>query len=499
MKNKLDHNPDVLTCISNLSNDEVFTPPDFVNKILDQLPQEIFSDSSSTFLDPATKTGVFLREIAKRLIKGLEQEIPDLQERIDHIFQNQIFGLAISELTALMARRSIYCSKEASSEFSITNIFTSNDGNILEGQSNHFWKNEKCEICNANKNEKYGRDSDYESYAYEFIHNKNIGELFNKMKFDVIIGNPPYQLDTSGHGAQAKPIYHLFVEKALQLNPRYLSFVIPSRWFSGGMGLDKFRNEMINNRSLKKIIDYPKLYEIFPNEIKGGVCIFLFDTHHDGDCEFTTVIDGEVVSTATRDLRNNDGVIVRSNEAIPILEKILLKKDDSIIDFISAINPFDLPTNFRDFKNSKKDGYIKLYKRGGEAWVAKNQIKKGNDLLDLYKVLTPKAGDGHGRIPMKVTGEPIYAGKNSACTMTYIVAGAFNTKKEALNYQMYLSLKFVRFLISLRKSSMNVSKDVFKFVPKLDMNKSWSDDELYDLYELNKDEKSYIEENYLKM
>ncbi len=292
------YNPDVLSCIANLSNDEVFTPPELANKILDMLPQELFENPDTTFLDPCCKSGVFLREIAKRLIKGLESQMPNLEKRIEHIFSKQLFGIAITELTSLLSRRSVYCSKYPNSEFSAYQFPEDKpQGNIIYQRIKHTWKDGRCIYCGASQSE-YDRDSELEAYAYQFIHNLDVKKVFN-MKFDVIIGNPPYQLNDGSGGSSdsAIPIYNKFIEHAIKLSPKYLCMIIPSKWMVGGRGLHTFRKEMMSDTRIEHIYDFEDAATCFQGlHIDGGICYFLWNRDYNGKTNFTyTTRDGNIV------------------------------------------------------------------------------------------------------------------------------------------------------------------------------------------------------------
>lgn len=318
------HNPDILTCLANLSADEVFTPPKLASAMLDILPQDLFRRPDTTFLDPVCKSGVFLREIARRLNDGLKDQMPDQQARINHILTKQVFGLATSELTALLSRRSVYCSKKADGKYSIATAFTKPDGNIRLPKTAHTWNaSGKCESCGANQGE-YDRDETLEAYAYPFIHGIDPTEVFN-VKFDVIIGNPPYQLSDGGFGRSASPIYHQFVQQAKKLEPRYLTMVIPARWFAGGKGLDEFRESMLTDNRLRAIYDYLSASDVFQGiGLKGGVCYFLWDRDNAGPCRVTTHFKDWPVSTASRPLLEEGvDVFIRFNEGVSVLKKVV--------------------------------------------------------------------------------------------------------------------------------------------------------------------------------
>ncbi len=483
------YNPDVLTCLANLSNDEVFTPPQLANQMLDMLPQELFESKETTFLDPCCKSGVFLREIAKRLIKGLEQEIPNLQERLNHIYTKQLFGIAITELTALLSRRSTYCSKFANGKYSVCSNFDSTDGNIWFKRIQHTWENGRCIYCGASQSE-YDRDKSLETHAYQFIHNPK--EL-KKMKFDVIVGNPPYQLSDGGAQASASPLYHLFVQQAKKLNPRYLTMIIPARWYTGGKGLDEFRDEMLHDSRLRVIHDFFDASECFPSvEIKGGVCYFLWDRDNKGLCKVFTHEKGEITSIADRPLLEKDtDIFIRYNKAISILHKVLSKKETSFSSIVSSRKPFGLPTNFVDYKTTWFDGSVKIYANKNQGFVDLSKIEKNRGLIKKYKLFIPKAiGSGDIRTDRL---KPIIAEPNTCCTETYVVIGPFEDLTRTKNAISYIETNFFHFLLGLKKITQDATLKVYQFVPLQDFNEPWTDEKLYKKYGLTQEEIDFIE------
>ena len=492
------YNPDVLTCIANLSNDEVFTPPQLANQILDLIPAELWSNKQAKFLDPACKSGVFLREIAKRLDKGLEEQIPNRRKRLNHIFKQQLYGIAITELTALLSRRSVYCSKTANGKYSVCDSFENANGNIHFQRVEHTWKNGHCTYCGASQ-ENYARGAELESHAYAFIHTNKPEESFD-MKFDVIVGNPPYQLSDGGYGESARPIYHLFVEQAKKLNPRYLTMIIPSRWFAGGKGLDKFRDAMLHDRRLSHLVDYPKLYDGFPGvKIRGGVSYFLWDRDHTGPCSVQTMWDGQPLGQPMKRYLDAYDVLVRRNEAVPILDKVRAfraggKPEPTLDARVSSQKPFGLRTFVHGApynKGLKKP--IKLYGSQRVSWVERAAISKNESWIDDWKVLMTRVQGTSAAVETMFLSKPIIAGPGEACTESYVVAGRFDNEKTASSYAQYLRTRFVRFMVSLRKSAQHAAKDVYAFVPDVPLNRDWTDEKLYERYGLTKKEIAFIE------
>lgn len=492
--NQINYNPDVLTCLANLSNDEVFTPPNLANEMLDLLPQELFSDPKTIFLDPVCKSGVFLREIAKRLLKGLEQAIPNEQERRDHIFKNQLYGIGITELTALLSRRSVYCSKAANGKYSVCESFDNEQGNIRYERMPHTWENGKCIYCGASQ-EVYDREDADETYAYNFIHTEKQEELFD-MKFDVIIGNPPYQMNDGGAQKSASPIYHNFIEQAKKIKPRFLSMIIPARWYNGGKGLDDFRDSMLNDKRIKELHDFPDTTDCFPGvNIRGGVCYFLWDREYNGDTLIVTHKNKEVLSSVKRPLLESGiDIFIRYNEAIEILNKIKTVGENSFSKFVSARKPFGFATNFTGFKkyrDTKND--ILLYRFGETGYVSLDKIEKNQACVKDWKVFVPYASPGDDSYPHLILSKPIVAGSGACCTETYLLIGPFANEKRAKNVAYYMTTSFFRFLVLLAKSTQHITQKNYLFVPEQDFSERWTDEKLYDKYGISKVERDFID------
>lgn len=493
--------PDILDVIAALSSDAIPTPPILATALLDLLPSDTWANPEYKWLDPATKSGSILREIARRLMTGLAAWEPDPVARAEHILRNMLYGTAITQVHGEMTRRSVYVSRDGTSEYAAVR-FDTPEGHLPFVPTEHDYPTNKegraagpCRVCGAPTH--LERGDTRENYAYAFIHGAYPTEEMKDMRFDVIVGNPPYQIKTAGHGAQASTIYHRFVQHAISLEPKYVAMITPSRWFTGGFGLDNFRTSMINDRRIRKIVDNPKLFDCFPGvEIKGGVSYFLWDRDYNGDCEFSTRIDGVIVSTMRRDLRGGDGVLVRDNRAVAIVERARSEFETASVEQICAPLKYfgvQMLTNYKGSVAEPFEGAIPLLYNSHAGYCRPDEIERNHAAIDRFKVLVPMAGDGHGREVSYVLGEPIALAPGSACTMSYLIAGMFDTPEETENYAYYLATKFVRFLVLQRKVTQHMTADRFRFVPMLDMKRRWTDADLYAHFALTKEEAEYIE------
>ncbi len=489
-------NPDVLTCIANLSNDEVFTPPEFANRMLDTLAEawaannngaNIWADSSVRFLDPFTKSGVFLREITSRLTKGLAPVIPNLGDRVEHILTKQVFGIGITHLTSLLARRSLYCSKHANGEHSIARSFDNDQGNIWFERMEHTWGETKCEFCGAPR-AILDREAGLENYAYAFIHTNDIkarvAELFGGvMQFDVVIGNPPYQMSDDGFGKSAAPIYQHFVEQAKKLEPRYLTMVIPSRWYAGGKGLDDFRAKMLSDQRIRKLFDFENSAELFPGvDVAGGICYFLWDRDNPGKCEVVNV-QGDEKIVASRSL-DEFSTFIRHSRAVPIVRKVLAVKENNgkvLTSVVSSRKPFGLPTNYTP---NAKGIPCWFTQKIGLKFANESDVNDSGNLLGKWKLLIPPAPiagqtDFSKPVGFYYLGNTRIAKPGECCTESWLVACAFDTEEEVTSFRSYLFTKIVRFLLLQTVVSQHVTKEKFVFVPDLGEYKvTYSDEQL---------------------
>jgi site-specific DNA-methyltransferase (adenine-specific) len=411
----------------------------------------------------------------------------------------QVYGIGITRLTSLLARRSVYCSKYANGAHSIARGFDSDAGNIWFERTEHTWARNKCIHCGASQ-ETYERRQERETYAYAFIHttdiNAQIPHFFgSSMHFDVIVGNPPYQLGSDG-GTRDVPIYQLFVEQAKTLQPRYLAMIIPARWMASSLGLAEFRQSMLTDRRIRGLVDYPVANDVFPGvEVKAGICYFLWDANHHDDCNVTTFRGGEIVGPVRRYLGEFD-VFVRYARAVSILKKVLGRNETSIKTILARDKEFGWTSNFDEFHKREKPGdlhihYIRKMKRD-VGFIGRAAVTKSAHLIDNWKVLVPKAYNGGDGVPHQVLGRPLIAASPSVCTQSFLFFYV-GSEKEANSLQSYYATRFFRFLISLRKITQDATHPAYTWIPMQDWDRAWTDEALYEKYGVAQEERAYIE------
>ncbi|MFM6993271.1 MAG: Eco57I restriction-modification methylase domain-containing protein [Rhodoferax sp.] len=435
---------------------------------------------------------------------------------MNHILTRQVFGIGITQLTSLLARRSVYCSKFANGQHSIAKGFASDAGHIWFERTEHSWATTggrgKCTYCGASQ-EALDRGEDLETHAYAFIHTNNIkarvAELFGApMQFDVIIGNPPYQLNDGGYGTSAAPIYQMFVEQAKALEPRYLSMIIPARWFAGGKGLDDFRESMLADTRVRSVDDYLSASDVFPGVgLKGGVCYFLWNRNHQGLCNVSTHFKDWPVSTATRPLMEKGAdIFIRFNEGLSILRKVVsvetgqsqslsLPDGQRFEQLVSSRKPFALETTFKG-KQKRRDGDVLIYQNGGTGYVARDSVPSGAELVDKWKIYIGRAAPGTGNkdtYPHRILSTPFIGEPGSICSETYLCIGPFETEAEAQSALSYLTCRLTRLLVLLHKPSQDTTRKVYTFVPTQTWDKTWTDADLYAKYGISASEIEFIE------
>lgn len=559
-------NFDLLETITNVGNDEVFTPRKTADMMLDCLPEEVWHNPNYRWLNPASKNGIFEREIAIRLDEGLKNVIPNVEERRKHILQNMIYAIGQTKFTSNVARRTLYYCSQANKKcdgikaedghfvngYSIGNgsWFDSPEGNILTPSTNHEYvdssgrrmpstvdekskKKYRCKYCGISAASEYNNINQRETYAYELLHvnhlivGKHFAERFFKgdktMKFDIIIGNPPYQLSDGGAQASSRPIYNLFVNQAIALSPKYLCMIIPSRWMTGGKGLDEFRDKMISDTHICKLHDYLNPKECFPNnDIKGGVCYFLWDSSYNGKCDITSHTEKGVVKS-TRYLKEEGmDIFIRDETLISIAKKVLSNNPKTMDAIVSPRKPYGLEAEtmisagkfgLPEFSSMKIEGGYEIFGLGEKMrrmwkYMPKDYpIPKISPCFNKYKVFIAEAY-GCGAIG-EVPSTPVLSTPGQLCTETFLEIGPFDDELCANNVIKYIRTKFFRALVGIQKQTQHTTQKVYRFVPIQDFSGNsdinWAvsvsqiDEQLQEKYGLSAAEKEFINSNIEEM
>lgn len=322
---------------------------------------------------------------------------------------------------------------------------------------------------------------------------ETIQEGSTSMKFDYVIGNPPYQISDGGAGVSATPIYNRFIEAIKTTHPGAICLIIPAKWYSGGKGLDKFRGEMLGDRHISTLVDYSNSLDVFPNvDVAGGVCYFVWKEAYNGKCKYTNYRNGKA-TTAYRDL-NEFQTFIRYPVASEIVKKVKEDGELTLDKVVSSRKPFGLATTAKPMKT----GDITLRYNGGRGPYKSTEIRVGTEMIDQWKIIISRLTAEHAGQPAKdgkyrvlSTMELLKPGE--ICSETYLVAGAFDSKEEATNYMDYLKTQFVRFLILQIAMTQQLSKASFAFVPCQDFTRKWTDKQLFERYDLSSEEVNYIQ------
>lgn len=325
--------------------------------------------------------------------------------------------------------------------------------------------------------------------------NDEIIEGDELVNFDVVVGNPPYQISTSQHSAQSKPIYHKFVEISKNIEPKFVSMIIPSRWFAGGMGLDGFRDAMKSDVCISKMVSFANGKDCFPDISTGGICYFLRNSSWKGQCDFTSIING-TRNSGERDL-SEFPVVLRDNVAQKIVQRMQSYSETPLSEKVCSINVFGFESKQRGGQIPVVDGY-ELLSSKGLGYIPKEALKQGENIADKYKVIVGQVISEHAAEPdrngqYRLLSSLQVLEPKQICNFSYLVVNTFDDAQEAIYFKKYLSTRFVRYLILQAVSSIHLTKEKFKFVPLQDFSKPWTDEDLYAKYGLTEEEIAFIE------
>lgn len=475
-------------------NGEVFTNEREVKAMCDLVNTEI-NNVESRFLEPTCGEGAFLTEILRRKLNTVNQKYGQVSQdciKYSIVAIASLYGVDILQDNVEICRQKLYNIwhreyPDADKQICDTVILILNKniicGDILvRKQSNE----EQIKFIKWIFND----DNLLKPCEYEL--SKMVCEN-SDFRFDVVIGNPPYQIMDGGGKASATPIYNLFVEQAKELSPKFITMIIPSKWFSGGKGLEKFRTSMLNDDRIRVLVDYTDSKDCFSGvDVAGGVCYFLWDRDNRGKCKVTNIVnDRESVSER---YLNEHKVFVRYSDSVSIINKVDMFKEPTMDNMVSARCPFGLPSN----TTPEENGDLRLRCNKGFGKISSEKITKGEDVVDKWKVLTSHVSYDHAGRPGKDGKRRVISvievvPPMTVCTDTYLVVGSFDNKEYAENLKTYLSTKFVRFLIAQVALAQQISRGVFAFVPVQDFSLAWTDEKLYAKYALTKEEINFIE------
>ena len=460
--------------------DEAFLQPLSIPRYVDQgkVTRDVFRPEAHV-LEINSKSGLYPLYVAYNIYRARVEAMKQKYGEIGHAFAQSLWDATIEENILVVCKMPMAKSitKRTLAGFRNTRVnaqyykdLIKNISERLEAVVNtfrdgkHFWK------INDNTN----------------------------MKFDAIVGNPPYQvMDGGGANTSAISVYNLFVNIAKKLQPAYLSMIMPARWYSGGKGLDEFRESMLQDKQICKLIDYPNPKDCFPTaNISGGVCYLLWEKNYHGTCSFTNVVNGERITSNRR--LDDYSVFVRYNKALPIIQKVTNKDFVSLMDIVMPRNVFGLDSSVRGTSSRESLDDIVVYSSKGRGYLTYTDVQSGKDWVNKHKVFMGKVLSGHigetdERGQVKVIATVQNARPRDVCTDSYLVIGGYNNDIEAKNLESYIKTKTLRFLLLQSLTSMNISRANFRFVPLQDFTRPWTDADLYAKYHLTDEEIQFIE------